>query len=374
MVKKASKKNLNKKSLSRSSHTTRRLGDLPAAPKKPAAQRAPHRGRFLSLDGFENFLAQNPQIPLTAYLAPEGFEELTLSCLRDILFTDHQLIICLGPEQLCPWAQEVFPKVDVYPIVSIADAAQRLKQYKIPWVAYSPRLFRRSELILDQAQTKKQRNLFQSEMEFPPVNNNYPIADRPKFGTIYLIKEDLMMVAEKGSRPYPLGIANFKQFKVGPPSRAYLKLFEALTYAGSWPQKNETCLEIGAAPGGWTWVLRNLGAKVITYDRAPLDPHLMADPTISHRLKDAFQATPDRLPELVDQITWIFSDIICYPDKLLSWIKTWQKARPNINFVCTIKFQGDAHYGVIPELRGIPGSKLVHLHHNKHELTWIYTR
>jgi 23S rRNA (cytidine2498-2'-O)-methyltransferase len=36
-----------------------------------------------------------------------------------------------------------------------------------------------------------------------------------------------------------------------------------------------------------------------------------------------------------------------------------------------LKFQGDDHYGVIRDFAAIPGGHVLHLSHNKHELTWM---
>ena len=41
------------------------------------------------------------------------------------------------------------------------------------------------------------------------------------------------------------------------------------------------------------------------------------------------------------------------------------------NLVCTIKFQGATDHEAARRFAAIPGSRLMHLHHNKHELTWI---
>lgn len=313
---------------------------------------------------------------LTAYLAPMGFEAQTQACLRDILYVDHQLMICAGKEQWCPWAQESFPEVEIHTITSIRDGGEKLKKLRHPWTAYSPRFFRRTELILEQAQSKKQRAIFSRELEFPaePLPTDESVTAgraKPTWGTICLLDEHHMLVAPQSSRPFPLGISHFREFKKGPPSRAYLKLFEALTILGSWPHPDDLCLEIGAAPGGWTWVLQRLGARVLTYDRAPLDPSLLSKGTITHHQTDAFTAIPAKMGEGCHHISWIFSDIICYPQKLLAWVKSWLAVRDDLNFVCTLKFQGNDHYDVIPEFAKISHSKLVHLYHNKHELTWI---
>jgi 23S rRNA (cytidine2498-2'-O)-methyltransferase len=41
------------------------------------------------------------------------------------------------------------------------------------------------------------------------------------------------------------------------------------------------------------------------------------------------------------------------------------------NFVCTIKYQAETDWEQTLKFLEIPGSRIVHLHHNKHEVTWF---
>jgi len=41
------------------------------------------------------------------------------------------------------------------------------------------------------------------------------------------------------------------------------------------------------------------------------------------------------------------------------------------NFICTLKFQDGADYSVADKFAGLPDSQVLHLFHNKHELTWV---
>jgi len=41
------------------------------------------------------------------------------------------------------------------------------------------------------------------------------------------------------------------------------------------------------------------------------------------------------------------------------------------NFVCTIKFQGETDHETARAFAAIPGSTVLHLHNNKHELTFL---
>ena len=69
---------------------------------------------------------------------------------------------------------------------------------------------------------------------------------------------------------------------------------------------------------------------------------------------------------------WIFSDVICYPERLLEWVTRWIASEKCSNFIVTLKFQGTEHYGVIPKFAALHGSHILHLSSNKHELTWIH--
>jgi 23S rRNA (cytidine2498-2'-O)-methyltransferase len=172
-----------------------------------------------------------------------------------------------------------------------------------------------------------------------------------------------MIASANSSSPVPNGEYNFIETKE-PPSRAYLKLWEVLTRIGHMPKAGDRCLELGASPGSWTWVLSSLGANVIAVDRAPLERTF---PNVQFLKKDAFQLHPDDFKE----IDWVFSDLICFPEKLLSWIQLWLNQGSKANFICTLKFQGEDQYEVIEEFKKIPGIELMHLYHNKHELTMV---
>ena len=135
------------------------------------------------------------------------------------------------------------------------------------------------------------------------------------------------------------------------------------------PDSNSRCFEAGACPGGWTWVLINLGAQIYAVDRAELAPELMSNPLVKFQAHDAFTLKPEE----IGPIDWLFSDVICYPERLFEWINMWLKYNPNLNMICTIKMQGSINWPLIQQFADIPGSKIVHLNYNKHELTWIHT-
>jgi 23S rRNA (cytidine2498-2'-O)-methyltransferase len=74
-------------------------------------------------------------------------------------------------------------------------------------------------------------------------------------------------------------------------------------------------------------------------------------------------------PESVGAVDWLFSDIVCYPERLLRLVERWRASGLVKNFVCTIKFQGETDHDTAAAFAALPGARVQHLHHNKHELT-----
>ena len=135
------------------------------------------------------------------------------------------------------------------------------------------------------------------------------------------------------------------------------------------PGPGDRCIDLGSSPGGWTWVLASLGAEVVSVDKADLDPRVLAMPGVSFLRSSAFGLEPSEL----GRFDWWFSDVICYPRRLLRLVERWiaSGAVAPRNLVCTIKFQGETDHEVVAAFAAIDGSVLTHLHHNRHELTWV---
>jgi 23S rRNA (cytidine2498-2'-O)-methyltransferase len=176
-----------------------------------------------------------------------------------------------------------------------------------------------------------------------------------------------MIASPRCSSPFPGGIVEFEEDKAGPPSRAYLKLWEALVRCGKRPGPGDRCLDAGASPGGWTWALARLGAAVLAVDRAPPEDRVLAMDGVSFLKHDVFTLKPQDLGPL----DWLFCDVICYPPRLYRWIEQWLASGLCKKYICTIKMQGDFDAETTRRFAAIPGSRVIHLYHNKHELTWI---
>ncbi len=292
----------------------------------------------------------------TAYLAPEGFvKDLTeeLSNVTDVI---ERLVLADGPPQKSVWAENVWQDPRFIEVESIGDAAKKLRDIQRNWWPYTFQLHRRTELLQE-----KLPHISAKPLKFPNLPPKAPL------GSFTMLEEKLLLASPTCSSPMPNGAYIFEEDKETPPNRAYLKLWEALTRIGKMPQAGETCLDLGACPGGWTWVLQSLGAKVISVDKAPLDPKISALPNITYRQESAFGLNPAD----VGKVDWLFSDIICYPEKLLRLVDNWKKSGLVKNMVCTIKFQGETDHASVAKFLEHSGSFAVHLYNNKHEITWV---
>ena len=291
----------------------------------------------------------------TAYLAAEGFVEELDHELGGADARHGRLLIASGAPRPAAWAANVWLDPQEVAIASISDAAAKLRAIQRNWTIYAARSYRRATLIQEQLPKVSARPLvFGSPLPAAPL------------GSWTLLDAQTILAAPNCTSPFPNGEIHFVEDRTGPPSRAYLKLWEALTLIGRRPGPGEICLDLGSSPGGWSWALQQMGAQVISVDKAPLAPEITHLPGIEHRRESAFALDP----RMVGPVDWLFSDVVCYPARLLALIERWLAAGTCRNFVCTIKFQGPTDHETARRFAAIPGAQLRHLFHNKHELTW----
>lgn len=295
-------------------------------------------------------------MPHTGYLAPEGFEADLEREIGKVSARYGRLLLVEGPEKPAAWAQNVWRDPVILKIESIGDGAKQLRAIQRNWAMYDYQLHRRAKLLHE-----KLPHVSAKPVVFPSERPTAPL------GSWTLIDENHVLASADCSSPYKNGMIDFVEDREGPPSRAYLKLWDAFTATGVRPKSGETCLDMGACPGGWTWVLAELGCNVISVDKAPLDPKVMKMPGVTYRQESAFGLDP----KAIGPVDWFFSDIICYPSRLLTLVQKWMESGLVKNFCCTIKFQGDTDFETAAAFAAIPGSEVRHLSHNKHELTWL---
>lgn len=256
------------------------------------------------------------------------------------------------------FALDIWPDCEVISFTSISDAIKQLKKRALRWFYYGSRSFRRGSLIAAGLKI----------ITAPPIT--FRQSTFQPFSGFTLLSESELLVCAKPWKKWPSGKMQFVENKILPPNRAYLKLWEALTLMNIFPQAGELCLDLGASPGGWSWVLAECGATVIAVDKAPLASSIATYPNIRFQEGSAFALNPLEY----QHIDWLCADIICYPERLLQLVEKWQASGRVCHMVCTLKLQGEIDWKVIRSFQAIPQSKVVHLFHNKHELCFLWSR
>jgi hypothetical protein len=145
---------------------------------------------------------------------------------------------------------------------------------------------------------------------------------------------------------FPAGLAKVDITTEVMPSSAYRKLMEALECMRLRPHQSSRVYDLGACPGGWTWVLRYfLNCNVVAIDRSELDPRLMQDSRIEFVKGDAFSFEPNSSisskngKEDEDEV-WMVSDVIAFPDRILELLERWCGGKWATYMVVTMKFHG----------------------------------
>jgi 23S rRNA (cytidine2498-2'-O)-methyltransferase len=167
--------------------------------------------------------------------------------------------------------------------------------------------------------------------------------------------------------PFVGGFNNVEDDKKAP-SRAYRKIVEAQLLMGKSISEGELLVDLGACPGGWTYIARKQGARVIALDRSPLEETLMQDPKVSFLKTDAFKYKAE------EKVDWVVSDIISAPERILELIDYWVVGKNCNHFIFTIKFQGDKEYGILEKFKKVATEcdyKIIlkQLNANKNEVT-----
>jgi len=122
------------------------------------------------------------------------------------------------------------------------------------------------------------------------------------------------------SSPWLMGIPRLK-FPRSAPSRSTLKLEEAfLTFLGDKPENfrpGMSAVDLGAAPGGWTWQLVRRSIRVTAVDNGPLDQALLDSGLVEHLRADGFRYRP---PKPVD---WLVCDMVEQPVRIATLVARW---------------------------------------------------
>jgi len=150
------------------------------------------------------------------------------------------------------------------------------------------------------------------------------------------------------------------------PSRAFAKLLEAEQRLGLAIGPGDTCADLGATPGSWSYIAINRGALVQAVDRSPLRDDLMRNKNLVFHQGDAFAFEPSA------PVDWLLCDIIAAPARSIGLLTDWLKRKLCRRFIVTIKFKGEGEYAQLEGLKAVLAGlaqrwSIQHLCANKNE-------
>ena len=107
------------------------------------------------------------------------------------------------------------------------------------------------------------------------------------------------------------------------PSRSTMKLAEAIEVFMDRSEQTRIlksgmqAVDLGAAPGGWTWQLVKRGIRVTAVDNGPMKGVLINHPLVQHLKQDGFKYAPRKT------VDWLVCDMVEKPSKVAALIGAW---------------------------------------------------
>ena len=155
----------------------------------------------------------------------------------------------------------------------------------------------------------------------------------------------------------------------GAPSRAAAKLLEAFEWLGRAPEPGDQCVDLGAAPGGWSFVLHERRARVIAVDPARLAPHVAHHRRLHHARANAFTYLPD------EPADWLLCDMAWRPLEVATLLAKWGRRGAARFLVANIKLPMKQKVEMVRRVREIVESggwrevRVRQLYHDRDEVT-----
>ncbi len=125
------------------------------------------------------------------------------------------------------------------------------------------------------------------------------------------------------SSSHVMGIPRLK-FPNLSPSRSTLKLDEAFLHfipRDEWDTRLTSgmhAVDLGSAPGGWTYQLVRRGMMVTAIDNGPMAESLMETGQVKHKMMDGFKYVP-----MKQNVYWLVCDMIEKPQRVAKLMSEW---------------------------------------------------
>lgn len=241
--------------------------------------------------------------------------------------------------------------------VTEAEAGLLFKKIRLSGLAFTRQWFRLIEKLTDLPEKNRLSPILDViadhqygdlRLEYPDTNSGKEIANFAKKFTVPLrqalkqkkqLKDKHVKILhlflfssahiwigisyQSNNSPFPLGIKRLK-FPSQAPSRSTLKLEEAFHHfipRDDWDKRLASgfkAVDLGAAPGGWTYQLVQQSMMVIAIDNGPMAESLMETGQVKHFKEDGFKFEPKP-----NTVYWLVCDMIEKPDRVAKLMCKW---------------------------------------------------
>ncbi|GAB2901961.1 23S rRNA (cytidine(2498)-2'-O)-methyltransferase RlmM [Uliginosibacterium flavum] len=134
---------------------------------------------------------------------------------------------------------------------------------------------------------------------------------------------DLGLSDPGNASPWPMGIARLRMPR-NAPSRSTLKLAEAFDALMTEDERVQSlraglyAVDLGAAPGGWSFQFAERGLHVFAVDNGPLADALIQTGMVEHVKADGFNWRAPR-----KQVEWLVCDMVEQPGRIAQLVADW---------------------------------------------------
>ena len=144
-------------------------------------------------------------------------------------------------------------------------------------------------------------------------------------------------------------------------------------------KRGQVVVDLGAAPGGWTWQLISRGLRVTAIDNGPMAPSLAATGLLEHLRVDGFSWKP-RKP-----VEWMVCDMVEQPSRIAPLMAEWVASGRCRRSIFNLKLPMKRRHDEIERCRALIDQRMragnikyilriKHLYHDREEVTCYLTR
>jgi 23S rRNA (cytidine2498-2'-O)-methyltransferase len=142
---------------------------------------------------------------------------------------------------------------------------------------------------------------------------------------VFAVSSERLLLAHRDHRlgsPWPMGIPRLR-LPGDAPSRSAAKIAEAF-HVLLGDQETERLLvpgrravDLGAAPGGWSWWLAQRGMRVLAVDNGPMAATALDTGMVDHLRADGFRYRPQ------GRVDWVVCDMVEQPARIARLMGDW---------------------------------------------------